>query len=59
VTSVQDQTGASMDALKDALIHGFQRNRNVELGGYSVIEQQRAQELVQERFNNDSWTFRL
>jgi lipoate-protein ligase A len=59
VTSVQDQTGASMDALKDALIHGFQRNRNVELGDYSVIEQQRAQELVQERFNNDSWTFRL
>lgn len=59
VTSVNDQTGASMDELKDALMQGFQRNRNVELGDYSVIEQQRAQELVQERFNNDSWTFRL
>lgn len=59
VTSVQDQTGASMDALKDALIHGFQRNRNIDFGDYSDIEKQRAQELVQERFNNNSWTFRL
>jgi lipoate-protein ligase A len=57
--NVQDQTGASMDALKDALIYGFQRNRNIDFGDYSDIEKQRAQELVQERFNNDSWTFRL
>jgi|AutmiccommuBRH23_1029490.scaffolds.fasta_scaffold01079_2 lipoate-protein ligase A len=59
VTSIKDQTGASMNALKDALIQGFQRNRNVDFGDYSDIEKQRAQELVDERFNNDSWTFRL
>jgi len=59
VTSVKDQSGASMEALKDALILGFQRNRNVEFGDYSNIEKQRAGELVDERFNNDSWTFRL
>jgi lipoate-protein ligase A len=59
VTSVVDQTGVSMEELKNALIQGFQRNRNIEFGTYSEQEIHRAQELVQERFNNDVWTFRL
>ncbi len=59
VTSVKDQSGSGMDDLKHALIRGFKRNRDVEFGDYTEDEVKRAQELVEERFNNDIWTFRL
>lgn len=59
VTSVVDQTGASMEDLKKALVMGFKRNREVAFGDYSDQEITRAQELVKERFNNEIWTFRL
>jgi lipoate-protein ligase A len=59
VTSVIDQSGVSMDELKTALIQGFTRNREFELGEYSDQEKLRAKELVKERFKNETWTFRL
>ena len=59
VTCVKDQSGSSMEELKHALIRGFKRNRDVEFGDYTNDEVHRAQELVEERFNNDIWTFRL
>jgi len=59
VTSVTDQSSHSMDDLKDALINGFKRNRDVEFGYYTDPEFSRARELVTERFGNENWTFRL
>ena len=59
VTSVVDQTGASMEELQKALVMGFKRNREIEFGDYSEQEKSRTQELVKERFNNEIWNFRL
>jgi len=59
VTSVVDQTGASMEDLQKALVMGFKRNREIEFGDYTDQEKSRAQELVKEHFKNDIWTYRL
>lgn len=59
VTSVMDLTSTSMEELKKALIIGFKRNREVEFGDYSELEKERAHQLIQDRFNNDIWTYRL
>ena len=59
VTSIVDQSGKSMEDLKEVLIAGFSRNRNIEFDDYTDIEKQRAMEITNERFNNDTWTFRL
>jgi len=59
VTSVVDQTKRNMDDLKNALMEGFSRGRLIEVDDYTHKEKERAKELVQERFNNDMWTFRL
>lgn len=59
VTSVFDLTTASLDELKKALIIGFKRNREVEFGDYSDLEKEHAQELIHDRFNNKTWTYRL
>jgi len=48
-----------MDDLKNALMEGFSRGRLIEVDDYTHKEKERAKELVQERFNNDMWTFRL
>jgi lipoate-protein ligase A len=59
VTSIVDQSSSSIDDLKKALISGFKRNRDVKFDDYSENEKSRAEELVNERFGNDLWTFRL
>lgn len=59
VTSVKDQTNASMQDLQKALIQGFKRNRDTQFGDYSEQELKRAERIVVDRFNNQDWTFRL
>lgn len=59
VTSVSDQSSASMQDLQQALEYGFSRNREIEIGTYTNAELVRAAELAKEKFQTEAWNFRL
>jgi lipoate---protein ligase len=59
VTSVSDLVSASMEDLQKALQEGFSRNREILMGDYSPKELARAKELAKEKFQTETWNYRL
>ncbi len=59
VTSVSDQSKASMEDLQKALEYGFSHKRETFVGNYTPAELARASELASEKFQTEAWNFRL
>lgn len=59
VTSISDQSSASMQDLQQALEFGFSRNREIEIADYSDLELSRAAELANEKYRSEAWNFKL
>ena len=59
VTSVSDQSKASMEDLQKALELGFSHERETFYGDYTPSEMTRAEELAKEKFQTEAWNFRL
>jgi len=59
VTCVSDLVPASREDLQQALQEGFSRNREIQFDDYSQKELARAKELVKEKFQTETWNYRL
>ena len=59
VTSIKQQNNfISKNEVYGALLKGFCKNKNFEIGEYSAQEMERAQQLVGERYSTKEWNYK-
>lgn len=58
VTSVRDESGASMEELTEALIAEMTAGKDWEFGSFTDGERVRAEELAKEKYGSEAWTFK-